>query len=82
MRFEYAQMKEAWQGYTGYDDWFKEPLNNAKLLSVSTYFDYLPAFIKILEQSDGDLERFYGRCKELAGMSKFERNRRLKNYFN
>jgi predicted aminopeptidase len=82
LRFEYAQMKQAWQGYTGYDYWFKEPLNNAKLISVSTYYDYLPAFINILKQSDGDLEQFYGRCKKLAGLSKSERNRRLKNYFN
>ncbi len=82
LRLEYAQMKQTRQGYTGYDYWFKEPLNNAKLISVSTYYDYLPAFIKILEQSDGDLEQFYGRCKKLAELSKSERNRRLKNYFN
>jgi predicted aminopeptidase len=82
LRFEYAQIKQTWQGYTGYDYWFKEPLNNARLISVSTYYDYLPAFIKILEQSDGDLEQFYGRCKKLAGLSKSERNHRLKNYFN
>jgi predicted aminopeptidase len=82
LRFEYARMKQAWQGYRGYDYWFKEPLNNAKLISVSTYYDYLPAFIKILEQSDGDLEQFYERCNELAGLSKSERNRILKNYFN
>jgi predicted aminopeptidase len=82
LRFEYERMKQAWQGYTGYDYWFKEPLNNAKLISVSTYYDYLPAFIRILEQSNGDLEQFYGRCKKLAGLSKSERNLRLQNYFN
>jgi len=82
LRLEYAQLKKTWQGYTGYDYWFKAPLNNAKLISVSTYYDYLPAFKKILEQSDGDLEQFYGRCKKLAELSKSERNRRLKNYSN
>jgi predicted aminopeptidase len=81
-RREYVQMKQAWQGFRGYDYWFEEPLNNAKLISVSTYYDYLPAFIKILEKSDGNLEQFYGQCKKLAGLSKSERNRRLKNDFN
>ncbi len=81
-RREYLQMKQAWQGFRGYDYWFEEPLNNAKLISVSTYYDYLPAFIKILEKSDGNLEQFYGQCKKLAGLSKSERNRRLKNDFN
>ena len=82
LRFEYAQVKQAWQGYSGYDYWFKGPLNNAKLVSVSTYYDYLPAFIKILHQSNGDLKQFYGRCKKLAGLSKSERRHRLKNDFN
>jgi predicted aminopeptidase len=82
LKLEYTHMKRAWQGYPGYDNWFKEPLNNAKLISVSTYYDYVPAFIKILEQSDGHLEQFYRHCEELAELSKSERHRRLQNYFN
>ena len=77
LRIEYERMKDNWQGYTGYDYWFEEPLNNAKLIPVSTYHDLVPAFIRILEQNDGDLEHFYGACKKLAKLSKSERHHRM-----
>jgi predicted aminopeptidase len=80
LKLQYRQMRLAWQGYPGYDNWFDEPLNNAKLISVSTYYDYVPAFSKILEQSEGNLDLFYDHCKKLAGLSDAERHLRLKNY--
>ncbi|MGD2270490.1 MAG: aminopeptidase [Desulfobacterales bacterium] len=78
LKIEYEHMRREWQGYTGYDAWFKAPLNNAKLVSVSTYYAFVPAFTRILGQNDGRLEPFYYACKELARLSKPERNRRLK----
>jgi predicted aminopeptidase len=77
LKIEYEHMQREWQGYTGYDSWFKAPLNNAKLVSVSTYYAFVPAFTRILDQNDGRLEPFYYACKELARLSKPERNRRL-----
>jgi len=77
MRIEYDRLKSNWQGYTGFDYWYDEPLNNAKLLSVSTYHDYVPAFIRILEQNEGDLVKFYGACKSLSKLPKTERSFRL-----
>ncbi|UCH19983.1 MAG: aminopeptidase, partial [Deltaproteobacteria bacterium] len=77
LRIEYERMKDHWQGYSGYDYWFEEPLNNAKLIPVSTYHDLVPVFMRILEQNGGDLGYFYGACKKLAKLSRSERHHRM-----
>ena len=35
MREEYDALKQSWGGFAGYDRWFDEPLNNAKLVSIA-----------------------------------------------
>ena len=77
MRDEYAHLKADWHGYAGYDNWFDTTLNNAKLNSVGTYYDLVPAFTQLLTSQDGSLEAFYAECRILAGLPKSERNRRL-----
>jgi predicted aminopeptidase len=63
-----------------YSAWFNRPLNNAQLISVSTYHDWVPAFTKILSDSNGDLEKFYERCRQLAKKKPQERLRILTDY--
>jgi predicted aminopeptidase len=77
MRDEYADLKADWHGYPGYDNWFDTTLNNAKLNSVGTYYDLVPAFTQLLASQDGSLEAFYAECRILAGLPKSERSRRL-----
>lgn len=77
LRIEYERMKDNWQGYGGYDYWFEEPLNNAKLIPVSTYHDLVPAFMRILAQNDGELSAFYEACKKLAELPKSERHQSM-----
>jgi predicted aminopeptidase len=77
MRDEYAHLKADWHGYAGYDNWFGTTLNNAKLNSVGTYYDLVPAFTQLLASQEGSLEAFYAECRILAGLPKSERNRRL-----
>jgi predicted aminopeptidase len=77
MRDEYADLKADWLGYAGYDNWFEPPLNNAKLNSVGTYYDLVPAFKQLLASRDGSLEAFYRECRILAKLPKSERNHRL-----
>ncbi|HEX6590447.1 MAG TPA: aminopeptidase [Moraxellaceae bacterium] len=73
----YAQLKQArWGGYGGYDAWFAS-LNNAKLNTVNTYYDLVPALQILLRQQDNDLPRFFAACRELARLDKAERHRRL-----
>ncbi len=73
LRSEYERTKEQWQGYAGYDNWFRRPLNNAQMTTVSLYNELVPAFAAILEESGNDLALFYGTCQRLADESKAER---------
>lgn len=81
LRRDYEQLKTNWGGYAGYDGWFAADLNNAKLNSVATYHDLLPAFERLLAAQDGDLQKFYAIVKELSRLPKTERHRRLMTRF-
>lgn len=61
----------------GYDGWFAQPLNNARLNTVATYYDLVPAFQRQLAANGGDLEDFFREIKALAKLPKAERHRRL-----
>ncbi len=73
LRDEYNQLKAQWNGYSGYDRWFSHTLNNAQLVSVATYYDLVPAFIKLLQDNGNDLKLFYTTCQKLAKKSEKER---------
>jgi predicted aminopeptidase len=60
-----------------YSAWFNRPLNNAQLISVSTYHDWVPAFSKMVSDADGDLEKFYIKCRQLAKKAPQDRQRIL-----
>jgi predicted aminopeptidase len=77
LRAEYQRLKESWQGDRTYDRWFASELNNAKLNTVATYHDLLPAFTRLLDSCGGDLKRFYGEVEKLKQLSKEERRKRL-----
>lgn len=53
--------------------WFDATLNNAKLISIAAYHDYVPAFGLLLETCQYDLKRFYRKCSRLAGLDPAER---------
>ncbi|MDZ4254502.1 MAG: aminopeptidase [Sulfuritalea sp.] len=70
LRSDYADLKAGWGGYSGYDKFFAEDLNNAKLASLSLYSALVPAFEALLEQERHELPRFYQRVRSLAGLDK------------
>ncbi len=76
---EYQQLKASWGGFTGYDRWFAGKPNNATLASVALYTELVPAFTALLARETGDLPRFYAAVKELAKLSKEERDTRLQS---
>ncbi len=80
MQFEFRALKSNHHEMAVYNAWFNRPLNNAQLISVSTYHDWVPAFSKMLSDSNGDLERFYERCRQLAKKEPQERHRILTDY--
>ncbi len=78
LRARYAQLKNSWGGFAGYDAWFAKDLNNAKLLSVVTYQDYVPAFRALLDQQGGDLPAFYQAVAQLGELPIQERHAQLR----
>ena len=70
LKLEYAQLREQWHGYPGYDRWFDRTLNNAHLVSAATYYGCVPGLQRVLSEQGGDLPRFYEAAKKLARMDK------------
>jgi len=73
LRTEYQQVRAGWNGYTGYDKWFAQDLNNAHFVSVGTYYQLVPAFQALLARERGDLPAFYRTAKEIGQLPEKER---------
>lgn len=68
LRLEYTTLKQAWEGYAGYDNWFAGELNNAQLSTVSSYNDLVPFFQQLLASVQGDLTAFYAEVKRIGAL--------------
>ncbi|MGH8750412.1 MAG: aminopeptidase, partial [Burkholderiales bacterium] len=77
LKLEYAALKAEWGGFSGYDRWFAQDINNAHLASVAAYTRLVPAFQRLLAQEQGNLLAFYRRVKEIAQLPKAERSAHL-----
>ena len=77
LRVRYARLRPRWQGFRGYDAWFETDLNNAKLASVATYFHWVPALERLLEERGGRLPDFFEAVDELSALPAAERDTRL-----
>jgi len=80
LKDEYRLLKQHWGGYSGYDLWMSRKMTNAKLISVSTYHDLVPAFLGLLKTCNNDLKVFYKKCQDLSKKSKEERLAYLEKY--
>lgn len=76
---DYETLKENLNGYKGFDAWMQRGLNNARLSSVATYNDLVPAFQVLLQQAGNDLQTFYLEVKNFAALSDEERLAKLKS---
>lgn len=52
-----------WQGKNWFQRWFEKPINNARLVAISTYRHLVPEFEKLLTDCGGDFSRFYQTVK-------------------
>jgi predicted aminopeptidase len=77
LRAEYANLRQQWGGYDGYDSWFAQDLNNAYLASIGLYNQYVPAFQQLLANMHGDLPAFYRQARDLSRLPTAERSARL-----
>ncbi|MGH8397615.1 MAG: aminopeptidase [Gammaproteobacteria bacterium] len=77
LRSNYASLRPQLGNDTGYDSFFKGPINNASLLVISTYTRWTPAFRALLLENNGDLPSFYQAVKQLAQLPTDQRNAAL-----
>ena len=60
LRDEYAQYSQTkWKGRGWFKHWFDQPINNARLASISTYRAKLPEIEKLLVKCQHDFTDFY-----------------------
>ncbi len=77
LKREFVQLKKNWEGFAGFDHWFYDEPNNARLASVATYDRFVPAFLRLLQESNNDLKQFYHDCQELGALPPDKRTARL-----
>lgn len=77
LRGRYQKLKRSWGGYAGYDRWFAQDLNNAKLAGVSTYYRLAPAFLALFAQEGGNFAAFYRAAERIGQLPPREREARL-----
>lgn len=74
---DYHQIRdEKWGGYSGYDQWFNEPITNAHFVLVATYEELVPAF-QALHAKSGSLKKFYANVQAMAKQDKARRREQL-----
>lgn len=84
-RARYAALRAGWGGdpaaYRRLDAWVSGA-NNASFVSQATYDELVPGFMRLFEREGGDTpqgwRRFYDAVNQLAGLSREERRRALK----
>ena len=60
LRRDYDALKSQNWGRIGwFDGWFKQPLNNARLSAVATYYEQVPELRALLMRCGDDFARFY-----------------------
>lgn len=77
---EYDVLKASWDGFKGYDGWFRRELNNARLISVATYRRYVPAFNAMYIEVGSDLQQFYELAEKVSALPAEERRAEMARY--
>lgn len=77
MRKDYRVYKQRWGGYSGYDRFVQSEMNNAKIASAATYFEYIGSFQNLLVQHQSDLTGFYKAVFSLASLNNEQRQQRM-----
>lgn len=75
-RARYAQLRESWGGYAGYDRWVASA-NNALFGAQAAYDQWVPAFETLFQQQGSDFPRFYAAARHLAQLPAPERHAAL-----
>jgi predicted aminopeptidase len=79
-RAELLSLRDQWPNPAAMDSWLERGLNNARMATIATYRDRVPAFQALLQAQKGDLPAFYAEVGRLAKLPAAERTARLKEY--
>ncbi len=77
MKSDYAQLKASWNGDNAFDSWFDLPVNNARLVSVATYLERVPAFYSLFVEQNRDWVKFYAAAQRLGELEPEARAREV-----
>ncbi|QKF50511.1 aminopeptidase [Pseudomonas graminis] len=78
LRSEYRQLRDSqWGGDKRFDGWVYAPMNNARLLPIGLYDQWVPAFEALFRQVSGDWPAFYSAVEKLGELPKEERKAAL-----
>ncbi|MDD5029490.1 MAG: aminopeptidase [Rhodoferax sp.] len=75
-RERYAELRQRWGGYSGYDAWVVQS-NNAALGAQASYDQWVPAFEALYEREGRHWPAFYDAVRSLAKLDAVARHRRL-----
>lgn len=73
LKARYQALAKTHQVKDGFQRWFDGELNNARLVSVSTYNDWVPVFSAILVQQQGDFRAFYNEVERISKVPRQQR---------
>ncbi len=74
---DYEKLRARWSGDSRYDALFKSAINNARLCTISAYYQLVPAFDRRIAAHGGDLDLFFAEMKALGDLTPAERRQRL-----
>lgn len=80
LRSRAQQLNRRYGGSLKIDKWFHQPVNNARLLSIATYYDLVPAFESLLAQCQYDLPTFFKTLHPLRKQTKTQRRQFLEKF--
>jgi predicted aminopeptidase len=74
---DYQAFKQRWGGTQQFDSWMAKDFNNAKLATLANYHQWLPAFVQLLKDRQGDFKEFYKDTEVLSRMDRVKRDQHL-----
>ncbi len=74
LQIDYQAQKAQWPAGFNYDNWFKTPVNNARLTASMTYLQKVPAFFALFQENQGDWVRFFAAVKNMKHLTQDKRN--------
>lgn len=78
LRVEYRQLRDSqWGGDKRFDSWIYAPMNNARLLPIGLYDQWVPAFERLFRQVNGDWPAFFDAVEQMGKLSKDQRKAAL-----